>query len=113
MSREPTQFELWLETEVGDPKDQPANRSHENFCNISVTMLDGRRYALNVWTFDFLPLARYPWPHEINDDAQQVDYLLPPDLFVKSLDRPVIESIISKLIEADEMKEAWLVNECE
>lgn len=47
-------FELWLETELGDPN-QPANSPTENFCNINVTLPDGRRYALNIWTFDFLP----------------------------------------------------------
>lgn len=109
---DPIQFELWLETETGEPVGQPANRPHENFCNISVALTDGRRYALNVWTFDFLPLARFPWPYEPNCDVQQSDYVLPPDLFVESLDRNTIERVVSELIATKQMKDEWLVNEC-
>ena len=106
-------FELWLETETGEPKDQLANRSHENFCNVGVTLADGRRYALNVWTFDFLPLARFPWPHDANDDAKAADYVLPPDIFVERLDRDVIHRVITELLATDQMKTDWLVDECD
>ena len=48
------QFELWLETEIEEVGYQSAIRSSENFCNVVVRLQDGRCYALNVWTFDFL-----------------------------------------------------------
>lgn len=103
-----TKFDLWLETEIGEPLDQVANRPTENFCNISVTLEDGRRYALNIWTFDFLPLARFEWPYEAKSGALPSLYLLPPDLFVERLDRQTIEKIISEMIEKEEMQEQWL-----
>ncbi|MEM8929686.1 MAG: hypothetical protein AAGE94_00835, partial [Acidobacteriota bacterium] len=54
--------------------------------------------------------ARYPWPYEPSGDAQPADYVLPPDLFVTSLDRRTIESVLSELIETEQMKEEWLVD---
>jgi hypothetical protein len=99
-------FNLWIEVEIGD-KDQPANQLTENFCNVVVECEDGRRYALNVWTFDFLPLARYPWPHSTGL-GEPANYLLPPDLFVERLDRETIEQAISQLFQDGEMKEGWL-----
>jgi hypothetical protein len=106
-------FELWLETERGEPLDQHANRPYENFGNIEVKLKDGRRYALNVWTFDFLPLARYPWPYEIDESEEPANYLLPPDLFVEKLDRPSIEEIVTQLLKNDEMKDEWLCKDDE
>ena len=103
-----SEFDLWLELEHGEPIDQPANRANENFCNIIVTFKDGRRYALNVWTFDFLQYARYPWPYDIVDSMEPAQYLLPPDLFVEKLERKHIEQIISQLIKNNEMKDEWL-----
>ncbi|MCP4344768.1 MAG: hypothetical protein GY795_04485 [Desulfobacterales bacterium] len=105
-------FELWLELETGHPLEQ-ANRPEENFCNISVKLDNGRRYALNVWTFDFLPLARCPWPYKIDESQEPARYLLPPDLFVEKLDRPTLESIISELLKNNEMKEEWLCDDNE
>jgi len=106
-------FELWLETERGEPLDQPANRPMENFCIIEVKLEDGRRYALNIWTFDFLLLARYPWPYEIDTSQAPAKYVFPPDLFVERLDRNTIEAIITELLAKNEMKEEWLCNENE
>jgi hypothetical protein len=104
------QFELWLEWETGDPLDQPANRSHENFGNIVITLSDGRRYALNVWTFDFLPLARLPWPHAHQPDVQPASYVLPPDLFVQSLDRATIEAAVADMLNVGELNDRWLTD---
>jgi hypothetical protein len=102
-------FELWLETELGDPI-QVANRPTQNFCNISVTLTDGRHYAMNVWTFDFLQLARFPFPHEPIEGQKPATYLLPPDLFVDRLDRSTIELVIIELLKNDAMKPEWLCN---
>lgn len=96
MPPDPIPFELWLETETSEPKDQPANRLHQNFCNITVTLNDGSRYALNVWTFDFLPLARFPWPYDASEDTQPANYVLPLDLFVECLDRELLCSITGR-----------------
>lgn len=101
-------FTLWLETELGDP-DQAANRVDKNFCNISVTLDTGVRYALNIWTFDFLPLARYDWPYKFDANIKPASYLLPPDLFVERLVRSEIESIVSQLISNGEMRDEWIV----
>lgn len=78
---------------------------------MTVRLADGRRYALNVWTFDFLPLARRPWPHHANDDTQPAEYLLPPDLFVVRLDRGTIYHAIEDLLATDQMKSEWLVED--
>ncbi len=103
-----SKFELWLELETGEPLDQEANRPTENFCNISVSLEDGRRFALNVWTFDFLPLARFEFPYAPSYDAAPSLYVLPPDLFVERLDRKTIEKVISEMIDKDEMQDRWL-----
>ena len=76
-----TDFELWLETETGEPLDQPANRPNKNFCNAVVMLPDGRRFAINIWTFDFLPLARREWPYE-NENPVPAPFVIAPDLFV-------------------------------
>jgi hypothetical protein len=108
------EFDLWLETELwmehgGDPH-QPANRPTENFCNVVVTLQDGRRYALNVWTFDFVPLARLDWPYAYDATKQQplAPYLLPPDLLVARLDRDTLHGIIKTMLMRGEMKSEWL-----
>lgn len=103
-------FELWLEIEVGDPN-EPANSPKENFCNVNVRFPDGRRYCLNVWTFDFIPYARYPWPYEIRSDLQPTLYLVPPDLLVESLDRETMTQVVSKLISNNELKPEWLCSD--
>jgi hypothetical protein len=100
-------FKLWLETEeykTAPDFDDPC----DNFCNIAVTLADGRRYAMNVWTFDFLPFARYDWPYEIVAEKEPAKYVLPPDLFVERLDRASIEAVIVQLLANNEMNPAWL-----
>src|SRR5262245_54140456 len=77
-------FELWLEFEHWEPK--PDDDPTDDFFNMQVKLPDGRRYALNVWTFKFIQKARYPWPYE-EGVGEPEEYLLPPDLFVERLDR--------------------------
>jgi hypothetical protein len=99
------QFDLWLEFEHcepiagGDPTD--------DFCNIQIRLPDGRRYALNVWTFKFLRRARYPWPYEVTEDKPAV-YVVAPDLFVDRIDRALIESIVAELLATRQLKDEWL-----
>ena len=47
----------------------------DDFANVQVRLPDGRRYALNVWTFGFMRRARYPWPYEEGGDADQAGAL--------------------------------------
>jgi hypothetical protein len=100
-------FELWLEWEIGEP-DEPANRPQQNFANVGITLADGRRYSLNVWTFDFLPMARLPWPHEPQPGVQPAAYVLPPDLFVQSLDRQTMEAVVTEMLNAGDLRDQWI-----
>jgi len=99
-------FDLWLEFEVGDPINQPANRPVENFANVVIRLSDGKRYCLNVWTFDFVPLARYSWPYK-NTDEVPAKYVIPPDLLVERLDRVTIQSVVSDMLAAGELRPEW------
>jgi hypothetical protein len=99
-------FELWIELE--ELVDCSTDDSIQNFCNIAVLLPDGRRYAMNVWTFDFLPLARYPWPYEAKENQELAKYIHPPDLFVERLDRSTLEAVIKELLEKNEMNPDWL-----
>ncbi len=100
-------FEIWLEFEEyeGKPEYDPL----DDFFNMQVTLEDGRKYALNVWTFNFLQRARFPWPYE-SGKGEAKQYLLPPDLFVEKLDRNLIEKIIRNMLKDGEMNDEWLVH---
>lgn len=97
---------LWLEFEEFDftsnlnfrtgqfEKTDWNNRN--DFCNVHVTLNDGRRYGLNVWTFDFLATT-------IGQDRESGEHLsgtyaIPPDLFVRELTRECIEATIADLL---------------
>ncbi|MFO0604746.1 MAG: hypothetical protein U0324_16305 [Polyangiales bacterium] len=98
-------FELWLEFEHTQPRegDDPA----DDFCNVEVRLPDGRRYALNVWTFAHLHRAMSAQPREA-DATASADYLLPPDLLVARLDRPTLARVIGRMLAAGEMRPEWL-----
>ena len=105
----PPAFTLWLEwEEVGGPPDHPAIRPQQNFGNVAITLADGRRYALNVWTFDFVPLARWPWPYEPQAGGRPALYVIPPDLMVERLDRPTMEAVVSEMLKEGDLREEWL-----
>lgn len=90
-------FTLWLEfEEYADGYPGPSDDPFNDFANIAVYLDDGRRYALNVWTFLYLQSA---WESE---------YLVAPDLIVARLDRPTLERIVQQMIENDELKAEWL-----
>jgi hypothetical protein len=99
------QFELWLEFEHCEPVvgDEPT----DDFCNIQIRLPDGRRYALNVWTFKFLHRARHPWPYHVIE-GQPAEYLVAPDLFVERLDRALLESVVADLMVTGQLKDEWL-----
>jgi hypothetical protein len=99
-------FALWLESELWEPS--PTDDPEDECCNITITLDDGREYALNVWTYKFLSRA-------IADERDSGEglggkYLLPPDLFVERLDRRLLEAAVSDLIERDEIREEWRVS---
>lgn len=99
-------FDLWLEFEHTTPNGDPT----DDFANIAVTLPDGRRYAMNVWTFRFLHRARFPWPYE-ETSGIPAEYVLPPDLFVERLDRPTLERVIGQMVANDELDERWLCDD--
>ena len=97
-------FELWPEFEHTE---SPAGHDPaDDFANVQVRLPDGRRYALNVWTFPFLHRARLPWPYQVTD-GRPAEYVVAPDLFVERLDRPTLELVVDELLAHGEMKPEW------
>lgn len=100
------QFVLWLEFELWKDESDLEN----DFFNMTVTLDDGRTYALNVWTFKFFERARDI--DRITDCCLGGRYLVAPDLFVERFDRKLMEQIVADLIHTEGMKNEWLVPEC-
>ena len=94
-----TPFKLWLEFEVTSPWDDVEN----DFANIGVNTLDGRRYGINVWTYKFLETA-IKQDEKSGENANGL-YQTPPDLFVKELTRECIEKTIADLLEKGNLEE--------
>ncbi len=95
------EFELWLEFEAWTEENQ---WDKENaFTNIAVSLLDGRHYGINVWTYQFLQTA-VKESIEKNDNLKG-SYLIPPDLFVKELTRECVESTITDLLKEGNLEE--------
>jgi hypothetical protein len=86
-------FTLWLEFEHADFR--PWDPS-DDFCNLRVTLVDGRRYAFNVWTYSYFERAC----KESRESAEELQgsFLLPPDLFVEELTRNRLEEVMRHLI---------------
>lgn len=101
-----TTFELWLEFEVwrsaGNEDD-----SADDFFNMQVTLEDGRKYALNVWTFGSFP--RLVAEAKLERQNLNGGYILPPDLFVDRMDRALLESVVQDLIHSGQMRDEWLI----
>lgn len=97
-------FSLWLEFELWDPAEirDPA----DDFFNMQIRLADGRRYALNVWTYDYLRRA----VQECREDRSHLQgaYLIPPDLLVERLDRGRMEAIVAEMLANDELRAEWL-----
>ena len=98
-------FDMWMEFEHTEPP--PGDDLTDDFANVQVRLLDGRKYALNVWTFKFLHRARFPWPYA-DTAGQPAEYVVPPDLFVERLDRLTLERVVRQLLVNGEMKAEWL-----
>lgn len=103
------QFDLWLEFELYIPPygsqstDDPAN----DFANINVTLPDGRRYAMNVWTFAYLQQSRLEYAEEWGE-TEPSEYYSAPDLFVERLDRSTITRVVAKMLARGEIRDEWL-----
>jgi hypothetical protein len=96
-------FSLWLEFEHWQPTpdDDPTN----NFFNMIIVLEDGRRYALNVWTFAYF--ARAQAEERASGEALGGRYLLPPDLFVERLDRGLLEEVVADLLRNGDLRKEW------
>lgn len=92
-------FKLWLEFEEIDPDNWKKNN---DFCNIGVELQDGRKYGINVWTYEFLKTA-VEYDKRMGDNLNGL-YLLPPDLFVEELSRECIEKTIEDLLLVDDLE---------
>lgn len=95
------EFEHWESKEGEDPED--------DFFNMQVMLADGKKYALNVWTFKYLAKA----VEECRQTGEHLhgSYLPPPDLFVERLDRALIERVVADLIQGDGLREEWEVHD--
>lgn len=91
-------FKLWLEFEETEPWDDLEN----NYANITVDTLDGRRYGLNVWTFPYLETA-LKTDRENGYNLSGL-YQIPPDLLVKELTRDCIEKTIADLLKTGDLE---------
>jgi hypothetical protein len=94
------EIELWCEFELWD---ETTWDKTNDFANIAVSLPDGRRYGINVWTFQFLQSA-------IEEDVKnnqnlQGSYQIPPDLFVRELTRECVEATIQDLLKRGPLEE--------
>lgn len=80
--------DIWIEPEQLADKGDATN----DFCNVAATLSDGRRYAFNVWAFDYLSAAMAECA--LSGEHLAGLYLPGPDLFVERLDRPTIEKAL-------------------
>ena len=95
-------FKLWTEFELWpDPWD-----TKNEFANIGVNTLDGRRYGINVWTFDFLKTSIELFAKN-NEDVQRY-YQIPPDLFVREMTRECLEATLIDLLNNEGDLEEYL-----
>lgn len=73
-----------------------------DFCFVRVDLADGRRYALNVWTFSVFTNTLQ---EAINTgDNLSGLYIVPPDLFVKELTRDCITATITDLLSKGDLE---------
>ena len=103
-------FELWLEFEAGvrDESYDPALYSFDaenDFFNMIITLGSGERYALNVWTYNYLQSARRQ--AEQSGENLKGAYLLPPDLLVRRCDRAELEGIVREMIRTGQLYDQW------
>jgi hypothetical protein len=107
-------FDLWLEFEVwqaaeinlgGEIKTDPP--LDDDFFNMAVTLSNGEKYAMNVWTYKYFDRKRIDGgeDHEFLGGR----YFIPPDLLVERLDRAYLEEVVGDMVEHGSLKPEWLV----
>ena len=87
------EFKLWLEFEEVESSNWDI---HKDFCNIHVDLPDGRRYGINIWTFEYFQTSIEK--NRTYGRNLKGLYQVPPDLFVKELTRDCVEKTISDLL---------------
>lgn len=93
-----TEFSLWLEFEELDSSDWDARNE---ITNAQVTLSNGKKYGLNIWSYGFLDKT-------IREDTTSGSNLnglfqIPPDLLVQTITRNCIEKSISELLKEGEL----------
>ena len=103
----PQPFRLWLEFEHWEFRE--GDDPQDDFFNMQVTLTCGKKYALNVWTFKYLPRAI----QECRQTGEHLhgSYLPPPDLFVERLDRALIEQVVADLVVNNGLRDEWEVRD--
>jgi hypothetical protein len=89
-------FKLWLEFE----ETSPWNDLENDFANIGVDTMDGRYYGVNIWTFKYLATNQVT-----EEGSEKLNYIIPPDLFVKTLTRDCVEKVIKNLLNIGSLEE--------
>jgi len=107
MSAEKTTFEIWLEFEHWLPQDGDSLDS--DAFNMQITLCNGKKYALNVWTFQFVSTVLQKCRE--TGECLSGEYLPAPDLFVEQLDRAAIERIVTDMIRHGELKSEWEIRD--
>lgn len=88
-----SRFSIWLEWE----EEKPLREINDDYANIIVDLLDGRAYWINVWTYEFLQTVVHS--DIINQEGGKGLFVVPPDLFVKTLSRECLETTIIALMQ--------------
>lgn len=98
-------FKLWLEFELYMSEDgyDPTT----DFFNMCIIFPTGKKYALNVWTYNFFIEVFHK--EKKLDSSIQGRYNHAPDLFIEYCDRKLIEAIVSDIINKKELSDNWLV----
>jgi len=95
-------FKLWLEFEEWSNSKTNTFDPEDEFINASVTLKDGRRYALNIWTYK--NVAKQIADAASENNYLHGEYLTAPDLLVARIDRPFLERVFEDLIRFNRLK---------
>ena len=76
-------FEWWLP--------QPDDDPYTNFFNMQIHLSTRQTYALNVWTFTYLARLQ----QQLSDERLGGQYLVPPNLLVAKLNRPLLKANVT------------------
>lgn len=97
---------LWLEFEEFD--DSAAWDAENEYFNMSIKV-DGRTYALNVWSFGFLQ-GLIDGSREIDCEERAYGYIAAPDLIVETCTRANMEKAVRHMLDTGALRTEWLVS---